>query len=152
MSELSEALGRGTPFVFNGLPLAVEPLDFNDLCELEDYSGVDSDDLNIADFLRPAKNRRFFLWLVLRKSDPSLTAEARERGEYRMTEADAGRLIKFGTTAEQFALVNLSLGVSGLAAGDEEAGDGGPKPEPEAGPAQTPARTRATAPSASSPS
>lgn len=134
MSELKDALGRGTEVMFSGKPLMVEPLDFNDLCDIEEFSGINADDLDIGEFLQSAKNKRFFLWIVLRKCDPDLSQEERECGEYRMTEKEAGYLVKFGTTPEQFMLINTALGVSGLASGDEAGADELDKGSDAAGP------------------
>ena len=131
MSELADALGRGVNVTLGDKILCVEPLDFNDLVDLEEYSGINADDLDMTVFLVSSRNKRFFLWLVLRKADPSLTAEQREAGEYTMTEAQAGRLLKFGSTAEQWALVHAALGLSGLK--NEETApeeDADPKPQP----------------------
>ncbi len=150
MGELKEALGRGTGVPFGGQTLLVEPLDFNDLCDLEEYAGVNADDIEIAAHLESARNRRHFLWLILRKADPDLSDEDRAAGRYRMTEAEAGRMIKFGTTVDQWTLINTALGVSGLVSKPEDADD--PKPEPDAVPAKEAApkttRKRASAPSA----
>ena len=128
MSQLSEALGKGTPVAFGSITLSIEPLDFNDLLELEEFSGVDADDLDISEFIKERKNRLFFLWLVLRKADPALTTEERERGEYRMTEKEAGYLLKRDSTLEQLSLIKAAIGLSGLSEGTGETE--GPKPEP----------------------
>lgn len=125
MSELSDALGQGTPVVFGTKTLTVEPLDFNDLLELEEFSGEDADALDVGKFIENKRNRLFFLWLVLRKADPALTQEERERGEYRMTEKEAGYILKRNSDVEQIALIAAAIGLSGL---KEETPPEDPKP------------------------
>ena len=150
MGELSEALGRPTRIRFGTAELDVAPLDFNDLCDLEERSGISVDTINLMEYLAGTKNRRFFLWLVLRKADPSLSEEDRDAGRYRMTEMEAGRLIRFGSDVEQLTLINAALGISGLM--DRAEDEAGPKPEPETPPATGKARSKTpkadTAPSA----
>lgn len=147
MSELADALGRGTKVEFGTVTLSVEPLDFNDLIDLEEFSGQDADTLEIAEFIQSKRNRLFFLWLVLRKADPKLTSEERERGEYRMTEKEAGYILKRNSDTEQIALIAAAIGLSGLKE-TEDAAD--PKPAPAEVPAK--AKKEKPVPAASSPS
>lgn len=138
MSELSDALGRGTAVVFGTKTLNIEPLDFNDLLDLEEFTGEDADTLDIGEFISVKRNWLFFLWLVLRKADPELTPEERENGQYRLTEKQAGYLLKRDNHIEQLAMIKAAIGLSGLkeADGKEAEGDADPKPGPAPKPAK----------------
>lgn len=148
MSQLSEALGKGTPVAFGSMILTIEPLDFNDLLELEEFAGVDADDLDISEFIKDRRSRLFFLWLVLRKADPALSPEERERGEYRMTEKEAGYLLKRDSTVEQLSLIKAAIGLSGLEGSAEEEG---PKPAPATEAVKPARKARAYPPKESDP-
>lgn len=123
MGELADALAKGKTLSFAGREWNILPLDFNDLCDLEDEIGA----LEALD-LSTLRHQREVLWLTLRKADPTLPREYRDNGQYKMTRRDVGALL----TAEELQkpetgtfLVDV-LRLSGVlprkADGDREAG------------------------------
>lgn len=90
MGELSSALAKGKDLDFAGQTWHITPLDFNDLCTLEEEIG----DLASLDISR-IKHQREVLWLALRKADPTLPTEYRNACKYKLTKEDVGKMITF---------------------------------------------------------
>jgi hypothetical protein len=113
LAELSDALGKGKSLDFAGRTWDVRPLDFNDLCDLDEVLRewhpegkpvekiVGKRKIKVTEVahglelldISKLKHQREILWLVLRKADPSLPAEYRDRCSYKLTRAQAGSLI-----------------------------------------------------------
>lgn len=130
MAELVDALGKGKTLTFAGRDWTVRPLDFNDLCDLEESLGT----LEALD-LSTLKHQREVLWLTLRKADPTLPDEYRQRGQYKLTRQDVGAML----TAEELQkpetgefLIEV-LRMSGILPRKPE-GDASPKPPAETTP------------------
>jgi hypothetical protein len=129
-TPLCEALAKPQRVPFGDHELLIHPLDFNDMAEIEEKAGVTMDDLDLLAFLKPVRHQRFFFWLALRKADPNLTRDERARGEYKMTEREAGFILKSSSSPQQNALMNAIFQLSGLTKTD------GTEPEAGEGPAE----------------
>lgn len=112
-TKVSDALGAAPRTItLDGREFTLRALDFNDLVELDALA----DDVQefLADLIA-GKLRAFrgFAWLMLRKADPALSGEDREELRYRMTLAEAGRLIPVAA-GEREELLMTMLATSGL--------------------------------------
>lgn len=108
MTQLTDALAKSKTLSFNGQEWPVSPLDFNDFADLEErlielhpdgvivkgegghsfpLRGLEALDLS------KLKHQRIILWLALRKADPTLPTEYRERAQYKLTEVQVGRML-----------------------------------------------------------
>ncbi|BDI27985.1 hypothetical protein CCAX7_000360 [Capsulimonas corticalis] len=90
MSELSEALAKGKTLDFAGQTWHVLPLDFNDICDIEDEIGS----VELLDVSK-LKHQRLLVWLALRKADPTLGNDDRQHCRYRLTEMEVGQMVSF---------------------------------------------------------
>lgn len=88
MGDLSGALAKGKELTFAGQTWHVSPLDFNDLCTLEEEIG----DLASLDISK-LKHQREILWLTLRKADPTLPTEYRNACKYKLSKEDVGAML-----------------------------------------------------------
>jgi hypothetical protein len=124
---LTETLAKSKRLVLDGKEYDIEPLDFNDLADLEVRFGS-------LDQVNPASIHaaRFIAWLALRKHDPTLTAEEREDCRYRLTETEVGRRLKSNST-ETMAFVVGVLQLSGMVSDGEAAGKPAKKQAAKAG-------------------
>lgn len=128
-SELAQALGKGATLTFRGKPYKVEPLDLNDLADLEMQIG---DILNLD--LGLMAHRRLVLWLALRRIDDRLSAQQKDEGDYLLTLLDVGRMftLKDFEDAETTAFISGVLRLSGLIAEEGAEAAEGNEPAPEA--------------------
>lgn len=131
-SELADALGKGAVLTFRGKPYNVEPLDLNDLADLEMQIG---DILNLD--LGLMAHRRLVLWLALRRIDERLTAQQKDEGDYLMTLLDVGRMftLKDFEDAQTTAFIAGVLRLSGLISEEDAPDAEGNDPAPAAPPA-----------------
>lgn len=111
MSELSEGLGKPATLVFDGREYQIEPLDLNDLADLEAEIG----DLEFLDVSR-IHHQRLVLWLTFRRIDPELSPEDKDEMRYKMTLVQAGRMmnLKKMQTGEGRAFIEDVLKLSGV--------------------------------------
>ncbi len=137
MAELADTLGKGKTLAFNGQDWHITPLDFNDFCDLEERLGeLHPDGISIhgvrvvhgleALDLSKLKHQRIVLWLALRKADPTLPTEYRERAQYKLTEVQVGRMLGSKALADPQTVRFLTsvLQMSGvLPSTDDESGD-----------------------------
>ena len=92
MGEIGEALAKPLIKEFAGRTWTIQPLDLNDIADLEDAIGS----VDLLD-ITSARHQRVCMWLIFRKADPQLGHDDRANCRYHMTLQDAGRLL----TAEE---------------------------------------------------
>ena len=120
MSELTEALAKPKALVWQGREVEVEPFDLNDLSDIEAEIG----DVFLLDPTR-LEHQRLILWLAFRRIDPDLTPEQKDRLEYKMTLAQAGRMLnlKQMRTPEALEFMEGVLRLSGILPESEQQGN-----------------------------
>lgn len=130
-TSVSSALGPvPMEMELRGKKFNVEPLDFNDLCQIEaDYGDLDAlfSSIDFGPQSRSAQKVRYLFWLILRKADPSLTPEQKANCDYQMTLEQAGRYVPLNFS-EITGLVEQVMKQSGLV--DEEKKGALTEPEP----------------------
>ncbi|MES2459774.1 MAG: hypothetical protein V4671_04265 [Armatimonadota bacterium] len=110
--DLAGAFGEGPLRTFAGREWRISFLDVNDLIVIQkrigSISNLDTEDM---------EHMRLFFYLVLRKSDPSLSEEDLDNERYTLTESAVGRMLslKVLSSPETIGLINEMLIGAGLA-------------------------------------
>jgi hypothetical protein len=141
MSELTEVLAKGKTLTFAGRDWNIEPLDLNDLADLDarleelhpegltaEEGGAPKHGLDALDIKR-LPHLKYVIYLLLRKADPTLPMEYRERAEYKLTEVQVGRMVSLPELKKPETVTFMAevLRLSGLTGGEEDAQETGAK-------------------------
>jgi hypothetical protein len=142
VSELTEALASPEEATFRGKVYRIEPLDFNDLADLEAVIG----DINDLD-LSLITHRLLILWLALRRVDEKLTPQDRENCRYLLTMRQVGKMFPLTADAadETGEFIRKVLVLSGVAPKEEAPAEGEPGNAPAPEVPTEPARPRKAA-------
>jgi hypothetical protein len=132
VSELTEALASPEEATFRGKVYRIEPLDFNDLADLEAVIG-DINDLDLS--------------LALRRVDEKLTPQDRENCRYLLTMRQVGKMFPLTADAadETGEFIRKVLVLSGVAPKEEAPAEGEPGNAPAPEVPTEPARPRKAA-------
>ena len=118
-SATAAALGKGKMLDFLGEQKYIEPLDWNDMADLELVIG----DIEAFDYLK-VNHQRLLLWLVLRKADTTLTPDQRRYCNYNLALQDVGRMLSARQLSDPRMLIFIVevLKISGLFGDAEQEG------------------------------
>lgn len=108
--NVAGALGESVQSVTIGQKtFALRELDLNDLVDAE-RMGLDVNGIALGNM----EQARAILWLSLRKSDPDLSEEDRENGNYKITEREIGKIFTARILRDNPAILTDILSSSGF--------------------------------------